>query len=68
MYMQPDLERMKRLRVDGYPDKSQIVFCPDCAFQMPPLTIGPTYCPECGHHMHLTTMCDELAEIVKSAR
>lgn len=66
MHVTPNVERLKRLRVDGYAMKAQIAFCPTCDFQYEPQTLGPSQCPDCGTHLHVTTMSEELQALVQS--
>ena len=58
----PDIERLKRLvNIGDYPrTQTQIVYCPDCDFQMAPMYFGPSRCPDCGTHMMVSSLTDEL--------
>lgn len=64
MYLAPNVERLKRLRLVGYALKEQIAFCPTCDFQYEPKTMGKNECPTCRCDLHVTTMNMELIELV----
>ena len=59
----PDRARQARLKLDGFKDGEQIMFCPACDFQhMQPVGAVPE-CPECGARLHLTRVTDELRDL-----
>lgn len=54
--------RVQQLRIDGYPPDSDLIFCPDCDFQLPPQTVGPSICPECGDRLLVVKVRKVIAE------
>jgi len=64
MYLTPNTIRLSRLTTTGYPLKSQLVFCPDCDYQLAPQTVSTNRCPDCGTSpLHVITVTPELVSL-----
>lgn len=64
MHMTPDVERQRRLKLDGFQPGWTVVFCSRCDFQLPPQSAGYPQC-RCGAALHLTKVTIELIALTR---
>lgn len=63
MFITPNRSRQARLKLDGFKDGEQIMFCPACDFQYFETVGAIPDCPECGAKLHLTRVTGELRQL-----
>ena len=65
MYIEPNKERLSRLRNISDTDLGlQIAFCPECDWQFTVRASCGNKCPDCGSNLHLTTVDNDLLELI----
>lgn len=65
MYIEPNKERLYKLRGISESDiGQQILFCPECDWQLSPGGVCKNMCPECGSKLHVSMIDKELIELV----
>lgn len=52
MWLVPNYERLKKLKVEGLDPGDSILFCPNCDFQIVNAGMKPE-CPNCKHRLHV---------------
>lgn len=65
MYIVPNKERLSIL--DGITEEfigQQVLFCPECDWQLPPGYVGKPKCAECGAHLHVSMIDQELVDLI----
>ena len=60
MYTKPDKLRLTKLDLTSANLGDHIMFCPQCDFQLEPNAVMKPICPECGFHLHTTTLTNDL--------
>jgi hypothetical protein len=50
-----------------FDDGDALLFCDNCGWQAPPLTITRSFCPECNRRLHLVAVGDELRKEIRRA-
>ena len=63
MYITPNRKRLSELNLNNVQIGDNILFCPECDFQIENACIKPI-CPNCNYkHLHITKVDNELFNI-----
>ena len=62
MWIQPNIDRLKRLNLDELTIGDSIIFCPKCTFQAVNVGMKPI-CPNCSEGLHITRVDKELMKV-----
>ena len=66
MFMTVDIERVKKIELGDAEIGQPIVYCPDCAYQLPAGYVGSNKCANCTQNMMVITINNDLINLLKN--